>query len=183
MDRDEALALMKSKLINKNLQKHTLAVEAIMRRLARRLGEDEELWGLAGLLHDIDYEETKGDPEQHSLVGAEYLAGLGVDPRVVQAVRVHNEHHGLPRQSRMDQALHACDPLSGLIVAAVLVSPERKISKVDTAFVINRFGEKSFARGANRDTIRCCSELGLELEEFVGLSLEAMQGISGQLGL
>jgi len=183
MERGEALALMKSRLSNKNLQKHTLAVEAIMRRLARRLGEDEEMWGLAGLLHDIDYEETKGDPERHSLVGADELAAMGVDPEVVRAVRVHNEHHRLPRVSQMDRALHACDPLSGLIVAAALVSPDRRIGKIDTAFVMNRFGEKSFARGANRDTIRCCSELGLELEEFLGLALEAMQGISEELGL
>jgi len=183
MERDEALALMQSRLGNKNLQKHTLAVEAIMRRLARRLEEDEEMWGLAGLLHDIDYEETKGDPERHSLVAADDLAAMGIDARVVRAVRVHNEHHGLPRVSLMDKALHAGDPLSGLIVAAVLVSPERKLSGIDAAFVLNRFGERSFARGANRDTIRCCSELGLELDEFIGLALEAMQSIAADLGL
>ncbi|OGS68972.1 MAG: phosphohydrolase [Firmicutes bacterium RBG_13_65_8] len=183
MERDEARALMQSKLGNKNLQKHTFAVEAIMRRLARRLGQDEEMWGLAGLLHDIDYEETKGDPAKHSLVGADDLAAMGVDARIVHAVRVHNDCHGIPRVNLMDKALHAADPLSGLIVAAVLVSPHRKLSGIDTEFVVNRFGEKSFARGASRDTIRCCSEVGLELDEFIGLALEAMQSISGDLGL
>lgn len=183
MTRDQALALMRDRLSNTNLQKHTLAVEAIMKRLARHFGADQEVWGLAGLLHDIDYESTKGDPARHSLEAADELAAMGLPPDVVQAVRVHNHHHGLARETEMERALHAADPLSGLIVAAALVSPARRLSAVDVPFVVNRFGEKSFARGADRDTIRCCSELGLELEQFVALALEAMQAISGELGL
>lgn len=183
MQRPEALALMRAKLSNKNLQKHTLAVEAIMRRLASRLGQDEELWGLVGLLHDIDYEETKGDPERHSLVGADQLEALGLPAQVVYAVRVHNERHGLPRLSTLDRALHAADPLSGLIVAAALVTPKKRLDAIDGQFLLHRFGEKSFARGADRDCIRRCSELGLELEEFLSLGLAAMQSISGELGL
>lgn len=183
MDRQEALGLMTAKLTNKNLQKHTLAVEAIMRRLARHFGEDEELWGLAGLLHDIDYEETKADPARHSLVGGAELEALGLPAEVVAAVKAHNHYHGLPRDTVMSKALFAADPLSGLIVAAALISPEKKLSAIDAAFVMNRFGEKSFARGADRDTIRCCSELGLELSDFVAMGVEAMQGIAGELGL
>ncbi len=183
MTRDQALEFMRAKLTNRNLQKHTLAVEAIMRRLARHFGADEDLWGLAGLLHDIDYESTKGDPARHSLEAADELAGMGLPADVVRAVRVHNGYHGLLRESEMDKALHAADPLSGLIVAAALVSPSKSLAGIDVPFVVNRFGEKSFARGADRDTIRCCSELGLELDDFVALALEAMQSISGELGL
>jgi len=174
---------MQSRLHNVNLQKHTLAVEAIMRRLARHFGEDEELWGLAGLLHDIDYEETKADPARHSLVAAEELETLGLSAVVVDAVRGHNGYHGLPRESLLAQALYAADPLSGLVVAAALVSPAKKLAAIDAAFVLNRFGERSFARGADRDTIRCCGDLGLELAEFVAMGVEAMQGISDELGL
>jgi uncharacterized protein len=183
MTRDEALSLMRERLTNNNLQKHTLAVEAMMRRLASHFGQDEELWGLAGLLHDIDYESTKGDPDRHSLEAADELAQMGLPEEVVYAVRVHNERHGLPRHSLMDKALHAGDPLSGLIVAAALVSPGKSLHGIDVPFIVNRFGEKSFARGADRDTIRCCSELGLQLDDFVLLALEAMQGISSDLGL
>jgi putative nucleotidyltransferase with HDIG domain len=174
---------MRARLGNVNLQKHTLAVEAIMRRLAAHFGQDQDVWGLAGLLHDIDYEETKGDPDRHSLVGAAELAAAGLDEQVVDAVRCHNSRHGLARETLMSRALHAADPLSGLIVAGALVSPTKRLAAIDAAFVVNRFGEKSFARGADRDAIRCCSELGLSLEEFIALGVEAMQGIARDLGL
>lgn len=174
---------MQAKLTNKNLQKHTLAVEAIMRGLARRFGADEEEWGLAGLLHDIDYEDTKGDPARHSLVGGEELAQLGLSEQVVDAVKAHNGYHGIPRTTLMSKALHAADPLSGLVVAAALVSPAKKLAAIDGAFVMNRFGERSFARGADRDTIRCCSELDMQLDEFVEMGVTAMQAIAADLGL
>lgn len=183
MTRDEAWQLASSKLANANLRKHVLAVEAVMRRLARRFGEDEDLWGLAGILHDVDYEETKDRPEEHSLVGAAVLEKAGVHPAVVDAVRAHNERHGIPRKTLMAKALYCADPLTGLIVAAALIHPEKKLRAIDTQFVMNRFGEKSFARGANRETIKACSEVGLALEEFIGLGLEAMQAISEELGL
>ncbi len=169
---------------NTNLRKHILAVEAVMRRLAVRLGEDEEKWGLAGLLHDIDYETTKDSPDRHSMVGAEMLEEAGLDLEIVEAVRAHNDHHGLPRETLMAKALHAADPLTGLIVAGALVNPAKKLSAIDTRFITNRFGEKAFARGARREPMLAAkAELGLELEEFVGLGLEAMQGIADELGL
>jgi putative nucleotidyltransferase with HDIG domain len=183
MERDEALALVKQRLTNKNLFKHALAVEAVMRGLARRLGADEERWAMAGLLHDLDYEETKGDPASHSLLSAELVQQLGFDDEIVAAVRSHNEYHGLPRETDMAKALYAADPLTGLIVAAALIAPEKSLGAIDTQFVLNRFGERSFARGANRDQIRSVAELGLELDEFVTLGIESMQGIAQELGL
>lgn len=183
MTRDEALTLIEQHVTNMNLRKHMLAVEAVMRALARRLGQDDERWGLAGLLHDIDYDETAKDEERHSMVGADFLASLGIDPDIVYAVRVHNEAHGLPRNSQMDKALYAADPLTGLITSAALILPAKKLSAIDASFVMKRFGEKAFARGANREQIQRCSEIGLELEEFVQIGVEAMQGIAELLGL
>ncbi|MFQ6058663.1 MAG: HDIG domain-containing metalloprotein [Anaerolineae bacterium] len=183
MTRDEALTLVRQLIKNRNLVKHHLAVEAVMRALARHFGEDEETWGLAGLLHDADYEVTEKDPLRHGLVIAEKLEELGVDPIIVRAVKSHNDQLGVSRETRMEKALYACDELTGLIVAAALVHPQRKLAALDTRFVMNRFKEKSFARGARREQIRTCSELGFELEDFVRLNLAAMQGIAQDLGL
>jgi len=183
MNRTEALELLKKNLTNKNLFSHSLAVEAVMRHLARHFAQDEEKWGLAGLLHDIDYDRTKDHPDRHSIEGAALLEEQGLPEDVVYAVKAHNERHGLPRRSLMDKALFCADPVTGLIVAGALIRPEKKLSAVDVPFLINRFNEKSFARGANRETIKACSELSLSLEEFLGLSLEAMQGIAAELNL
>jgi putative nucleotidyltransferase with HDIG domain len=183
MDRENALKLVKQHVKTRNLVKHMLATEAVMASLARRLGEDEEMWALAGLLHDIDYDKTSDDPDRHSLLGGELLEELGVDEDIVYAVKAHNECHGLPRESLLDKALWAVDPLTGLLVAAALIHPEKKLAAIDVGFVMNRFKESSFARGANRDQMKSCLELGLALEEFVEIGLEAMQGISSELGL
>lgn len=183
MQRAEALALVEANVKNRNLVKHMLAAEAIMRRLAEHLGEDPDRWGLAGLLHDVDYDVTAEDPLRHTQVGAEMLTAAGVDEDVVYCVKVHNHAHGLPRLSRMDKALYAIDPLTGLITAAALIRKEKSLDGVTVEFIMRRFGEKAFARGANREQIKLCSELDLPLEEFVGLGLEAMQGIAADLGL
>lgn len=183
MNRSEAEQILRSRLPNVNLFKHCLAVEAVMRGLARHFGENEDDWGMAGLLHDIDYEETKDDPDRHSLLSGEIVRGMGFSDEIVDAVKAHNERHGLPRDTRMAKALYACDPLTGLIVAAALVHPAKKLSAIDTDFIMHRYKEKSFARGANRRVIESCSELGLILQEFVTIGLEAMQGISHNLGL
>ncbi|MEW6228322.1 MAG: HDIG domain-containing metalloprotein [Bacillota bacterium] len=183
MDRQQALELVKKHVETKNLIKHMLATEAVMRALANHLGEDETKWALVGLLHDIDYDETAHEPGRHGLVGGEMLEKTGFPADVVQAVKAHNEYHGLPRESRLDKALYAVDPLTGLLVAAALIHPEKKLSAIDVGFVMNRFKEPSFARGANRDQIRTCSELGLSLEEFIGIGLRAMQEIAPDLGL
>jgi len=179
--RQEAYDLAKSRFTNQNLFKHVLAVEAVMRALARHFGEDEERWGLAGLLHDLDYEETKNDPERHTLVTAELLKDYDVDDEIVHAIKAHNNR--VPRESLMDKAIYAADPVTGLIVAAALMHPSKKLAGIDVPFILRRFKEKRFAAGANRDQIRSCEEFGLTLEEFLDIALKAMQGISDELGL
>lgn len=183
MTRDEALLYLAQHLKNDNLFKHSLAVEAIMRGLARHLKQDEDKWGLTGLLHDIDYETTANDPKQHSLLGASMLEAAGLEPDLVYAVKVHNEAHGLPRNSLLDKALYAADPTSGFIMAAAMVRPEKQLAYVEVKSLKKRFKEKAFAKGANRENMATCSELGLELEEFLALSLAAMQKDADQLGL
>lgn len=183
MTRDEAFEFLKKHLKNKNLLKHCLAVEAIMRGVARHFGENEEEFGLAGLLHDIDYDSTADDLSRHSLVGSEILAQQGLSPEVVYAVKVHNDAHGLERKSLLDKALYAADPVSGFIVAAALIRPEKKLAAVDVDFLLNRFKEKSFARGARREQMAACEEFGMSLSEFLELSLTSMQAIAPVLGL
>lgn len=184
MEREEALKLLKEKVKSPNLQKHCLAVEAGMRALAQHFGEDPERWGLCGLLHDIDYEETKDKPKEHSKQGSKLLENLGVDKEICQAVLTHNELHGILPESRMAKALFCLDPLTGLIVAAALVLPSKKLADLSSDNVLNRFGEKAFAKGANREIIKKCEEyLELSLRDFIALSLRAMQGISEDLGL
>lgn len=181
MTRDESLAAIRERVGNKNLIKHMLATEAVMRGLAERFDEDIETWGFAGLVHDIDVEETAETPERHGLVSAELLEGMGVGEDVVHAVKAHNDH--VPCESLMDWALVAADPVTGLIVAAALMHPSRKLAEVDVPFIMRRFGEKRFAAGADRDQIRTCEDFGVPLEDFLGVALKAMQGISGELGL
>jgi putative nucleotidyltransferase with HDIG domain len=180
MTRDEALELVKSEIKNDRLVKHCLAVEAAMRRLAKHFNEDEERWGLAGLLHDLDYETTADDFSKHGLTTAEMLEGK-VDEDIIYAIKAHPGH--VEAKSKMDISLYAIDPLTGLIVAACLMHPEKDLTYLDAGFVMRRFKEKSFARGADRDQIKVCERLNISLEEFVSLVLEAMQGIHTELGL
>lgn len=184
MEREKALNLLKESLKNQNLIKHCLAVEASMKELARFSGENEEKWGICGLVHDIDYEKTKENPNLHSKVGSEMLKNLGFDEELCEAVLTHNEVHGIEPKTKMAKTLFCLDPLTGLIVAATLVLPSKKINDLKVENVLNRFKEKSFARGANREIIKKCGEyLGVSLEKFVEITLKAMQKISDQLGL
>ncbi|MFO7814491.1 MAG: HDIG domain-containing protein [Halanaerobiales bacterium] len=183
MEREEAYQLIKENIKQENLVKHCLAVEAVMERLAEYFDKDKEKWGLTGLLHDIDYEETADEPGKHSLVGAEMLDEMGLANDIVHAVKVHNHEHGLERESLMDKALYASDPLTGLIVASALIHPDKSLEAVDTEFVMNRYSESSFAKGADRDVIASCKEMGLSLEEFISLALEGMKSIADELGL
>jgi len=190
INRAEALSLVRENIKNKNLINHCLAVEAIMKALAMELNRksgsniyEEEKWAMAGLVHDIVYDQTADDPQRHSIVGAELLKELGFADDIVYAVKVHNEIHGIPLKSEMDRALYASDPLSGLIVAAALIRPEKKLRALNTRSVIKRFGEKAFAKGANRQQIMACESLGISLDEFIGISLSAMQTIDKELGL
>ncbi|MGE5396413.1 MAG: HD domain-containing protein [Chitinophagales bacterium] len=183
MNRNHALDLLKQHLKNKNLFKHCLAVEAIMRKIAVRFGDDVERFGLAGLLHDIDYDTTVDNLAEHSLVGSRILEEAGLDEDIVYAVKVHNEVHGLPRKTLMDQALYAADPVSGFIIAGALIKPEKKLAVIDVDFLLNRYKEKGFARGANRETMAACQDFGLTLAEFLELALIACQEINIELGL
>ena len=183
MNREQALNLVKSKIQNQNLIKHCLAVEACMQVLAKYFDEDQEKWGLTGLLHDIDYEETKNSPEKHSIVGAEMLEKMGLDKEIIEAIKTHNEIHGIEPETKMAKALFSVDPLTGLIVAATLVMPDKKISNLTVKNILNRFKVKSFAKGANREIIKKCEDIGLDLKEFIDICLRAMQGISRELGL
>ena len=181
MDRKKAESLVKESVSNRNLRKHMYAVEAVMRTLAERLDQDVELWGLAGLLHDLDYDETANDPSRHALLTCEMLADEDVPLSLLHAIKAHNGH--APLDSPMDIALYASDPVTGLVIAATLMHPTRKLQGVGAKFVMKRFREKRFAAGANRDQMRRIESLGIDLEEFIDLSLRAMQSIDSVLGL
>lgn len=181
MSREQALSLVRERLKNRNLQKHVLAVAAVMKHLAFRLSGDPETWELVGLLHDLDYEATLPEPDRHSLVSAQWLRELGVDEEIVQAVMAHAGQ--APRDTALNQAAYCADPVTGLLVACALIHPDKKLSAIDVPFLLHRFKEKRFAAGADRDRIRACEALGLSLEEFLGLALSAMQEIAADLGL
>ncbi|MFB0559579.1 MAG: HD domain-containing protein [Dehalococcoidales bacterium] len=183
MTRKEVLDSVKANVESQNLLKHMLATEAIMRALARRLAEDDEEWGLTGLLHDIDMELAEGDMKTHSKLGADLAKELGASEAMTHAILCHNMTHGVPLETKLDKALVCADRLTGLITAAALVRPDKKIAGLEAESVLKKFKEKSFATGANREDISQCSELGLEPGEFIELGLEAMQGIAEELGL
>jgi len=184
IDRAEALELLAVKTDTDWLVKHCLAAEAVIRALAGRLGRDQELWGLVGLLHDLDFDETKQQPEQHGLRTAEWLAQSGLPAEALQAIRAHNaESLGLERKSDLDFALSCSESITGLIVAAALVRPDKKLEGVQPKSIRKRLKEKAFARNVSRDQIRECERVEVPLDEFIELSLTAMKGISGEIGL
>ena len=184
MTRDGAYTILTDLIKNQNLVKHHLATEAVMRALARHFNEDEEKWSLVGLLHDADYELTKDNPEKHTLVLEEKI-GSSLEPDVMRAIKSHNaEYSGVEPQSKMDWAIYTCDELTGLIIAAALIHPDKKLNSIDADFILRRFDQPAFARGADRTHITPCEEkLGMPLKEFTELGLKAMQEISGGLGL
>lgn len=152
-----------------------------MRELALHFEQDVEKWGLTGLLHDLDYEETADTPERHTLVTEEILQDYDIPADIIHAIKAHNNL--APLDSLLDQALYAADPVTGLIVAATLMHPDIKLASIDADFVLRRFKEKSFARGANREQIKSCENFDLSLPEFTSISIRGMQKISKELGL
>lgn len=183
MDRDEALRLVEENVSDRRIVLHMIAVSAIMRALARYLGEDEEEWELVGLLHDIDYERTKADPARHGLE-AENILGGRVSEEVLRAIKAHNfENTGVKPETRLENALIAADAVSGLIVASALVMPHKKLEEVRVETLEKKFRQKDFARRVSRERIMFCEKLGLSREKFFELALEALKGISGELGL
>ena len=184
MNRDDALEWVRQNITNENTVRHCLAAEAVMRALAARLGTDAETWGLAGLLHDLDVELTHGDLNVHGLETARMLRERGVDPEIVDAVRMHNEQsHGEKRSTVFHHALAAGETITGLIIATALVYPDKRLASVKPKSIVKRMKEKAFARSVNRDIIRECEQIGIPLNEFADIALRAMQGISPELGL
>jgi len=181
MNRDEALELVKKYLKNKNLFKHSLAVEACMRSMAARLNQDVEKWGLAGILHDLDYEITEKSPELHTTETVKILQDLNIDSEVICTIQAHAGQ--IPCKNDMEWSIFSIDPLTGLIIAATLMHPSKKLKEIDLGFVKRRYKEKSFARGARREDIEQIKNIGMDLDEFISVCLEAMQGISEELGL
>jgi putative nucleotidyltransferase with HDIG domain len=181
--RQEALDIVREHVKNESLVRHMLSVEAAMRFYARKLGEDEETWGLAGLLHDFDW-EIHPTLEQHPQDGAPILRERGVPDLVIDAVLSHANHTGIPRETSMQKALFACDEITGLITAAALVRPSKSIHDVKVKSIKNKWKDRSFAAGANRQEMEeGAQEFGVELWEHAGNVLEAMQGIAVDLGL
>ncbi len=183
LDRAAVLAEVEAHVANENLRRHMLATEAIMRGLAAHLGEDPDVWGLTGLGHDLDAEETEGDVARHGAAAAEALGALGLPDEAAHAVAAHNPDTGVVATERIDIALIAADQLSGLLTAAALVRPEKDLAGVKLKSVRKRYREGAFARGVDRESIARCEEIGLELDEFFALGLEAMQGVASELGL
>ena len=186
INREEALILLKRYLKDDKMVKHCIAVESIMRALARRLNKDEELWGLIGLLHDIDYDIVNRDLRVHGLKAIEILKGKLPDI-ALHAIAAHNENNGfqtsIPESQYIATALRAADHIAGLIVATALVMPNKKVEEIKISTLKRKFRSKDFARGVNRERIRGIEELGISLDEFFKIALEAMKDIANELGL
>lgn len=184
MDRDQAEILLKKYVRNEKMLYHCYASEAVMRALARKLGRDEEKWGLAGLLHDIDTEITNADPKKHALVGYELLKDEGLDEDILDAIKMHNEEAtGLNRETEFQHALAAGETITGLIYATALVYPDKKIKDVKPKSVTKRMKQSAFAASVSRENIMECEVIGIPLNEFAEISLNAMKEIANNIGL
>jgi len=187
MTREQALKILHQNMKNENLRRHCYAVEAVMKALAKKLGGDEEKWGIVGLLHDGDYEKTKDTPEKHTLLMYQWLKDAGeTDEEILNAILTHNYVHTGKNKpaTKMEWALYCCDELTGLIVATALVMPDKKLESVRVKSVLKKMKDKAFAAAVDREQIKMSKEkLDIPLEEFVKIALEAMQDISKDLGL
>jgi putative nucleotidyltransferase with HDIG domain len=184
MTRDGALTLLKQYVKNERMLNHCYASEAVMRALARRLGNDEEKWAITGLLHDLDIELVDADLSRHGRETERILKENGVDAEVIDAIVMHNETvAGRKRETLFQHALAAGETITGLIVATTLVYPDKKLASVKPKSVVKRMKEKAFAASVNRDNIMECEAIGIPLNEFAEICIAAMNGISDQLGL
>lgn len=182
MNRLEAMEIVKQYVKSENLIRHMLAVEAAMRFYAEKFGEDVETWGITGLLHDFDW-EIHPTLEQHPQAGAPILRQHGVSEEIVRAILSHADHTGVPRQTRMEKALYACDEITGLITAVALVRPSRSLEDLEARSVKKKWKDRAFAAGANREEIaRAAEEFGIELWEHVDNVIQAMRRIAPELG-
>jgi putative nucleotidyltransferase with HDIG domain len=186
--RDEALAIVHEYTKSDSLRKHMLAVEAAMRAYAEKFGEDAARWGLAGLVHDFDYERFPNDAhsptEEHPAEGVRILRSHGFPEDILEAILGHAGYSGVPRESRMAKTLFAVDELTGLITATALVRPSRSVMEVEAKSVRKKMKDKAFARGVNRDdVINGAADLGVDLDEHIEFVIKAMQGSAETLGL
>ena len=183
MTRDEAYNIVQEYVKNENLIRHMLSVEAAMRFYAEKYGEDIEMWGMSGLLHDFDW-EIHPTLEQHPQDGVPILRERGVPQEIVRSIQSHADHTGVPRQTLMEKALYACDEITGLIVAVALVRPSKSLHDLKIKSVKKKWKDRSFAAGANREEISgAAEEFGVPLWEHVDNVIQAMRGIAPQLGL
>ena len=183
LTRDEALDLVKANISKKNVVFHMIAVEAVMRGLAKHLGEDEALWGLTGLLHDIDYEKVDGEWKKHGVLAEEILKGR-VSEKTIQAIKSHNhENTGVAPKNRLDKALIASDSISGLLVACALVMPSKKLCDVKVKSVRKKFKSKDFAKGVSRERIKFCEKIDVPIDQFFEISLESLKQYAEEIGL
>jgi putative nucleotidyltransferase with HDIG domain len=183
LNRKQAWGLLCEYTQSESLRKHMLAVEACMRAYARRFGEDEDKWGITGLLHDFDYEKYP-TPAEHPFVGNKILEERGYPEDVRRAILSHADYSGVKRESRMEKTLYACDEVSGFITASALVKPNKSLAEVEAKSVRKKMKDKAFARSVNRDDIiNGAADLGVDLEEHIAFCIEAMKGIAGELGL
>ena len=184
MTRTEAIKLLKQYVKSPNMLNHCYASEAVMIGLAKRLERDEERWGLAGLLHDLDVELVAGDMYTHGKETARILSELNVDPEIIDAIRMHNESSsGEKRSKEFQHALAAGETITGLIVATTLVYPDKKLASVKPKSVVKRMKAKKFAASVRRENIMECELIGIPLPEFVEISIDAMQEIGEKIGL
>ena len=183
IDRASAWNLMCEYTLSESLRRHMLAVEACMRAYARRFGEDENKWGITGLLHDFDYEKYPTQQE-HPFVGNRILEERGYPEEIRRAILSHADYSGVKRESKMEKVLYACDELAGFITASALVKPNKSLAEVEAKSVRRKMKDKAFARSVNRDDIiNGAADLGVDLEEHIAFCIEAMKGIAGELGL
>ncbi|MFW6040274.1 MAG: HD domain-containing protein [Thermoplasmatota archaeon] len=183
INKEEALELIDENIYTENLKKHMYAVAQIMKKLAGQLGEDVNKWEILGLIHDLDYEKTKDNPQEHASKTAGMLKGK-IPNDMIRAVKSHNfEHTNVIPKNDMENALIATDAVSGLIVATALVMPNSKITEARPESVEKKFDDSSFAKNIDRERILYCEDLGMSKEEFLELSLEALQEIDDKLGL
>lgn len=184
ISRDKALELLRTYVKKEGMIAHSLASEVVLAALARRLGEDAEIWGLAGLLHDLDVEITNADPYTHGLKSVEILREQGVTEEIIEAVSLHNEMAApAPRSQPLHHALAAGETITGLIMATTMVYPERKLAVVKPKSVVKRMKEKAFAASVKRENILECEKLGIGIDDFAQLAVEAMREIHEELGL
>src|ERR1700680_154112 len=183
MKRDDAWQLWNEYTKSESLLKHALAVEAAVRGYARRFGEDQEAWGVVALLHDFDYERWP-TPEDHPFRGSEILRERGYPDWVIRAILSHADYSGVPRESRMEKTLWACDEMAGFITAASLVRPSKSVLDLEASSVVKRMKDKAFARAVSRDDLRKgAEELGLPLEEHIANVIRFLRDAADPLGL